>query len=70
MSKLAQVLQVYSPSKGKWENVPLYTTTKEAAAYGACKKCEAGGVTCYFPLGPAGNSYQTDFRLTGDETVL
>ena len=60
MAQLAQVLQVYSPSKSAWENVPLYTTTEEAGAYGAYGAAQAGGVDCYYPLGPAGNAYQTD----------
>ncbi len=60
MAQLAQKLQVYSPSKSAWEDVPLFTTIEDASAYGAYGVAIAGGVTCYFPLGPAGNAYQTD----------
>ena len=53
-------MAVYCPSTGGWKYVPFYTTQEEAAAYGAYGAAQAGGVDCYYPLGPAGNAYQTD----------
>ena len=63
MSKLSQTMQVYCPSTGDWKQVPFYTTTEEAGAYGAYGEAIVGGVTCYYPLGPAGNAYQTDLKV-------
>lgn len=63
MSKLSQTMGVYCPSTGGWKYVPFYTTTDEAGAYGAYGAAIVGGVNCYYPLGPAGNTYQTDLKV-------
>lgn len=60
MAKYAQTLAVYCPSSSSWKYVPFYSTTTEAGAYGAYGVAIVSNNECYYPLGPAGNAFQTD----------
>lgn len=72
MSKLSQTMKMVSGSTTY--NVPFYTTTGEASAYGTYGKAVVGGTTCYYGLGTGtdaahGSGVKTPLKVISGSTT-
>ena len=72
MSKLSQTMKMVSGSTTY--NVPFYTTTGEASAYGTYGTANVGGTTCYYGLGTGadaahGSGVKTPLKVISGSTT-